>query len=210
MEYKICCISDLHGNLPEIPECDLLLIAGDICPVYDHSKDRQQIWLKTTFTQWANKQPAGKIIGTFGNHDFIAEHDPNIALSLPGTWLIDEWTEFKGLKIWASPYTPTFYNWAFMEGDDKLAERWAKIPDDVDILMTHGPPLGVGDLTADGDRAGSGTLWERVDELAALKFHIFGHIHEAYGQYGYRSLNVSHVNLLYQPVNTPVMKVINV
>ena len=57
----ICAVSDLHGQLPDIPKCDLLLIAGDVCPVTNHSLDFQEHWLDTEFRWWLKKIPAKKI-----------------------------------------------------------------------------------------------------------------------------------------------------
>ena len=59
---KVVATSDLHGTLPPIPACDLLLIAGDVCPVWDHKLFFQDIWLRTTFTDWLRAQPAKKIV----------------------------------------------------------------------------------------------------------------------------------------------------
>src|SRR5262249_33524902 len=70
-EMKVVAVSDLHGNLPAIPPCDLLLLAGDITPVRDHRLAHQAEWLDTTFRAWLNQVPARKVIGVAGNHDFI-------------------------------------------------------------------------------------------------------------------------------------------
>ena len=65
---KIVAISDLHGQLPTVPECDLLLIAGDICPVHNHKLFYQDIWLRSVFAAWLRQQRAKRIIGVWGNH----------------------------------------------------------------------------------------------------------------------------------------------
>lgn len=202
---KIVAISDLHGTLPDIPACDLLLIGGDICPVHNHSIGYQLRWVNTEFREWLEKLKAKHIVGTFGNHDFIAQTE-YMVWDLPGHWLIDNWVHLYGFKIWGTPFTPTFFDWAFMEDDAELAEHWAKIPDDVNILLTHGPPYGTCDVNDTGEHCGSKTLRDRVKELHELQYHFCGHIHEANG-YGYddKTYNVSHMNLRYEPVNPPLL-----
>src|SRR4051812_1778145 len=111
---RLAAISDLHGYLPDTPPCDALLIAGDICPVDDHSLPYQREWLKTAFAPWLERQPATKIVGIAGNHDFIAEEDDDLMRGLPWTYLRDETTEAGGLTIHGSPWTVTFMQWAFM------------------------------------------------------------------------------------------------
>lgn len=208
MIKRIALLSDLHGYLPiDVPEVDLVVIAGDVCPVSDHSKDRQRIWLKTTFQKWLQTLPP--VIGTFGNHDFYPEADPEIRNELLGTWLIDEAAEWEGLKFWGSPYTPTFYNWAFMEDDHILEKRWAQIPDDTDILITHGPAYGIGDLTMEGDNVGSGTLRDHVRRVNP-QIHVFGHIHEGYGDWGNGMINASLMTRSYNPLNKIIVVEIDV
>ena len=197
-------ISDLHGFLPEIPPCDLLLIGGDLCPVADHEPDYQRRWLEDELAPWLHRLEAETVIGIAGNHDFIAEADAALMHSLPWTYLCDETVTTGSLTVHGSPWTPTFGQWAFMEDDDALERRWARIPDDVDLLVTHGPPLGHGDLIVNGARGGSATLLARLEELSQLRLHVFGHIHEAGGnrtRVGHADLvNVSHVDFDYRPV----------
>lgn len=199
---RIALLSDLHGYLPpDMPEVDLLICAGDVCPVSDHRIARQRQWLLGEFNDWIGDQD---IIGTFGNHDFALEEDPDFRHLIKGKWLIDEGTEWEGLKIWGSPYTPTFYNWAFMEDEYELNARWLQIPEDTDILITHGPAYGIGDLTLEGINAGSGTLREHVRRVNP-KLHVFGHIHEGYGYHGGGMYNVSLNTRYYHPTNPIVV-----
>lgn len=203
----VVCVSDLHGHLPVIDECDLLLIGGDVCPAIDHSEERQRRWLDREFRDWLERVPAKRIIGTWGNHDFVAQAGK--APALPGDWLIDAGTTWEGLTIWGSPWTPTFGTWAFMDRDDNLAERWSWIPEDTSILITHGPPHGRCDQTHRGPRAGSESLARRVSELSRLCLHLCGHIHEGYGESG-NTLNASLMTVLYEPTNSPVTRSIHV
>lgn len=234
---KIVAISDLHGNLPDIPECDILLIAGDICPhagTQIVEKFGQQIhervpvggsddmfyqsqWLRQYFKPWLETVKAKHIIATWGNHDFIGERRESLIPSeLRCKFLKDSAVEIEGLKIWGSPFSLWFYDWAFNSppvdegGEEFLAEKYAKIPDDCDIVITHGPPLGYGDVTQDGSRTGSKALIERL-RVVKPSLSVAGHIHEGYGQktleIGNREpmiiANVSVVNRRYQMVNAP-------
>lgn len=205
---KICAIADQHGFLPAIPECEILLIAGDICPVHDHHVDYQAMWLNTDFRYWLEGIPAKHIIGIFGNHDFIGEDAPHKVPKLPWTYLQDSGVEVEGLKVYGSPHQPVFYDWAFNLTEEELSKKWALIPVDTDVLITHGPPLGYGDLTDRGEQVGSWTLMNKLHDLTKLKLHVFGHIHSGRGQYQFNSATLANVTLLderYRMVYKPMI-----
>ena len=95
------------------------------------------------------------------------------------TYLQDSWTEVYGLKIYGTPWQPMFCGWAFnLERGEKLLQKWDLIPDDTDILITHTPPVGYGDLCATGVRAGCVDLLTTVQKRVKPKYNIYGHIHE--------------------------------
>jgi Icc-related predicted phosphoesterase len=206
---RVAAIADLHGFFPEVPACDVLLVAGDMCPISNHRLDYQRSFLEGPFADWLERAEAGVILGIAGNHDFVAEAEPELMRALPWTYLCEETVDAGGFSVYGAPWTPTFRDWAFMRDDGELADVWARIPDDVDVLMTHGPPLGRGDLVVDGRRAGSETLARRIDELERLRLHVFGHIHEAGGSLDHANgaafANVSHVDFHYRPALEPVV-----
>ena len=91
-----------------------------------------------------------------------------------------------GIKFWGSPHTPTFGEWAFMKKREKINRVWDTIPDDTNVLIVHGPPKGVRDLSFDqqGDleMCGCGALTKRCWALKdSLKLVAFGHIHNMDG-----------------------------
>lgn len=223
---KIVCVADLHGHLPEIEPCDLLLIGGDVCPLgsepgYGGSLGQQMDWLEGPFMRWLYGVPAANVVGIAGNHDFVAAERPFIMEELPWIYLLDGETTVNGLKIWGSPYANFLPGWVFMETDDKLAQRWEKIPDDTDILMVHGPAFLYRNVTLKGEHVGSISLAARIRELKQLKLFVFGHTHESYGVnplvrginpdaediFDWIPLvNASHVNYPgYEPVNPPII-----
>lgn len=184
---KVVAISDMHGKLPEIPACDILLIAGDVCPVNDHSISAQAKFLSGPFSDWLAGAPSRATFGIAGNHDFLFQLQPIAIPSMRWTYLQDSGGEFEGLKIYGTPWQPYFYNWAFnaprdSDGEAFLAERFSKIPKDIDILITHGPPAGFGDKNAEGHSCGSTSLanavWAKRPRLT-----VFGHIHEGRGRW---------------------------
>lgn len=172
---KLVAISDTHLHQPEIPECDLLIHAGDACM----SGSKKQL---NQFIQWLRYVPAKRKVYVPGNHDrAMDKSDCRDLFKCTGIdVLLNSAIEINGLKIWGSPVTPKFYDWAFMHQRGKdIAYQWAKIPDDTDILVTHGPPYGHGDLVRDR-HAGCFQLLKRVIEVAP-RYHFFGHIHEGRG-----------------------------
>ena len=210
---RIAATSDLHGHLPPVPACDVLVIAGDITPISDHSAAFQAHWLDTDFRRWLDAAPATHVVGIAGNHDFVFERSPrSVPDDLPWTYLQDGAATVAGLAFWGSPWTPWFYDWAFNapRGDAEerfLAQRCAGAPEGTDVLVVHGPPDGYGDLTAGGVRTGSHAFLDAVDRVAPA-LALFGHIHEGRGTWtrGRTTLaNLSAVDLDYALVAEPVI-----
>lgn len=209
--------SDLHGNLPEIPECDLLIIAGDICPDFmsvkyfsarikaDNGHQRQGKWLKNTFVPYLEALPVKDIVLIAGNHDFVFEQ----------AFLLPEWPEnvhylqdsevtIGGLRIWGTPWVPNLKSWAFYGGQGGINEKYLDIiPEGIDILVTHGPPWGYGDSILDGTMVGcinQGGMLYRVKPRVV----VCGHIHEGFGWYRHPDVkdgiwNVAYVDEMYKP-----------
>ena len=218
---KIITTSDLHGRLPEIPECDLLLIAGDLCPDYFHDRpnrlmnkgeQRQRHWLDTEFRKWLDDIPAKQVVGIAGNHDYVFEHQFLIPEGLRWTYLCDELAITHGLRIWGTPYVPHLPRWAFHLDDRGLEARAQGIPEGIDILLSHGPPYEYLDCVDEryGGPKPVGDIWLAM-ELYRIQPKVFvcGHIHEQGGKEvihpdtGTVIRNASLVNIDYEPVNLP-------
>ena len=209
---KICCISDLHGNLNfNVPECDVLVIAGDICPTANHSINFQKSWLETNFNIWLSDQSAKHIIGIAGNHDFIFEHEiPKINWN----YLFESSLIIDGIKFAGHPWTPEFYDWAFNVRRGDLYMKHEKIDNDTNVLITHGPPRGILDKvysfigTVVKDNLGDNELSTKIQNIPNLKLHAFGHLHSSHGlleQNGITYINASLLNEEYKMVYEPII-----
>ena len=159
-------------------------MAGDICPHFSHKAGSaediagQVRFLEYRFKPWLEAQPAAAIVGIWGNHDFVGEQQLNMVPELPWTLLNDTATTVANLSLYGTPFTPTFYNWAFMEDEPKLAERFARIPANVDILISHGPPKWACDRMDNGERVGSTALFNQLTTMLNPPQHVVcGHIH---------------------------------
>lgn len=198
---KIACLSDIHGFLPEIPDCDLLLLGGDYCPYTKY----QNWWFRDSFKPWIHQlSKRMKIIGVAGNHDFIFEKYPDLLPQLDWTYLQDSGCEFNGLKFWGSPWQLRFFDWAFNADEHELDQKWGLIPEGTDVLVLHGPPKDHGDFSMYGnERIGSISLLNKIEEIQP-KLVIYGHNHSGYGQYKIGNtlcVNCSYVNDEYKPAN---------
>lgn len=199
---KIVCISDMHGTLPKIEKCDILIIAGDICPADDHSILRQLKFINGPFKDWLDEVPAINIVATFGNHDFIGEQNlisPLLRDDLRWTLLIDKAAEIQGLKFWGSPWQLWFYDWAFnapkYQSEEFLEKKYSLIPDDTDVIISHRPPKEYGDQTMQNDNVGSVSLLKRIDAIAP-KLVVCGHIHFARGEYYHGKTKIINASIL--------------
>ena len=176
---KIVTVSDTHGNEPELPEGDLLIHSGDFTKFGFRSEFFKQLcWIDE------QREKFKHIVVTPGNHDFFAERHLEEAreacLAAGAILLVNEYVVIDGHKIYGSPVTPTFHDWAFNLNSYKIDQVWEQIPLDTSILVTHGPPYGILDKTHRGEHLGCPELLNRVKEIKP-KLHIFGHVHESYG-----------------------------
>ncbi|MDQ8044850.1 MAG: metallophosphoesterase [Solirubrobacteraceae bacterium] len=185
---KIAATADLHGHLPEVPPCDVLVIAGDLTPPTSQEPAVQAAWLDGPLRAWLEAAPASHIVAIAGNHDFVFDREPGLVpADLPWTYLQDSGATIDGVSFWGSPWTPWFHDWAFNapQGDAAevfLDERYAAVPDPTDVLVIHGPPAGYGDRTATGFAAGSNAFLRLIDRVHP-SLAVFGHIHEARGRW---------------------------
>jgi Icc-related predicted phosphoesterase len=203
---RFVCVADLHGFLPAVPACDVLLVAGDICPTGDEHPETQRRWLSSTFAHWLAEVPADVVVGVAGNHDFVGESDPAALRDLGWHYLQDESIEIGGVSFHGSPWTSRFQDWAFMLSEEELAQRWSRIPAAIDVLCVHSPPLGYGDRIS-GHSIGSPSLLAAIDERAP-KLCAFGHVHQGYGRWqrGASTLvNAAYCDADYRPANQPVV-----
>ena len=213
----ITVISDTHGKHNEItqdvPGGDLLLHAGDISSMgYQHEVQQ--------FCKWFNNvENYGHKIFIAGNHDWGFQNNVEKIMEIVNsyktvTYIQDETVSVgddkKMVNVYGSPWQPEFYNWAFNlpKNGVELAAKWDVIPDNTDILITHGPAFGVLDTV-------SGKMWDNLgcqlltDKIKTIKpkIHLCGHIHSGYGYFfdgDTHFLNASVLNEAYQYTNEPL------
>lgn len=208
---RIAFISDIHGYLINIPECDVLVIAGDIVPRGMHDIHKQMAWLNSDFRDWLDAQPVKRAVACWGNHDFIGEIAPHLVpTDIKCKFYTDNWCEIDGIVFYFSPWQRRFYDWAFNLDEPDLDKKYNQIPD-CHILVTHGPPYGYGDTTIAHDegsvpeQVGSKSLLKKIDEIQPL-VAVNGHIHSGRGlrlRGKTIVVNASLVNERYTPMNKP-------
>ena len=205
-------ISDTHNQHAKIicKGGDILIHSGDCT-------GRGSLKEALDFLNWFEKQSYDYLILVPGNHDWIFETDPTLMASeckargihlLNDSGITANLKNGESIKIWGSPITPFFNNWAFnrQSGSD-IQKHWNLIPFNTEILITHGPPFSIGDqvirttnLGISVNQVGCPLLLQAILKTQ-VKLHICGHIHEGHGfQYdGNRTfVNVSSLDQKYQ------------
>jgi Icc-related predicted phosphoesterase len=156
------------------------------------------------------------IVFIAGNHDFLFQDHPDIARAFyqntPGLhYLENSGVSIGGVNFFGVPQQPWFYDWAFNvhRGTDAMRQVWAELPPNTDVLITHGPPRGYGDITREGSHVGCDDQLARIIE-AKTKHVVCGHIHEGYGTYTVENSdciihNASTCTRKYNPTNPPLV-----
>lgn len=212
---KIVLISDTHGlhDRVTVPDGDILIHAGDATMT---GRMNEII----AFGVWFRSLPHKHKILVSGNHDWMFQRNRTMALQLLNNGIVGEGSikyledsavEVEGLKIYGSPWQPTFFNWAFnLDRGEAIKHKWDLIPNGLDVLATHGPPMGIHDQiepNLGSEHIGCEELMAAV-ERAKPKVHVFGHIHGGYGKTQYVNtlfVNASACDEGYKPVNPPVV-----
>lgn len=225
-KIRIVCISDTHDHTNDmthnIPSGDILIHSGDFTRRGRNDEVRR-------FTNFLDTLDFKYKIVIAGNHELSFDQNKGLVrilktldlssdeektsarLSLQHCiYLQDSGIELFGfLKIWGSPWQPTHRGWAFnADRGETILKIWNQIPDDTDILITHGPPLGFGDLTSDNHHVGCVELLSTIRERVKPKLHIFGHIHSGHGIWTDETttyINASICNDNYQAINEPIL-----
>lgn len=225
---RIVALSDQHGHLPKIPPCDLLIIAGDVCPdrfgpfLAMHAPEQQKAWFERHVRQWLADVPATHKLMTWGNHDWCGQacsfrrDSPGEASSTDLQILVDEGVTLPiddgQVFVWMTPWSNQFMRWAFMKPPRELADMYAQIPEGIDILVSHQPPYGYGDRYLEVDSGkiehlGSRELLAAIDRVRP-RLVICGHIHDGYGRTEYDGIPIYNVTLVdeqYRLVHAPTV-----
>lgn len=170
-------LSDTHNQHEKLvlPKGDILIHSGDFSGTGNYADHYK-------FSKWMGQQDFELKICVPGNHDRYSQDQTNITKQMfkdHGVHLlIDEELEYKGKKFYGSPWTPTFGRWNWMvDRGESIAKKWAGIPENLDVLISHGPPHGILDISIFNKvHCGCEELFRKVLEVKP-RFHVFGHIH---------------------------------
>lgn len=202
---KFVVISDTHGLHKElmVPAGDVIIHAGDITDFGTEGEVQD-------FLDWFSMLDFEHKVFIGGNHDIFLDDFPVDFLEIlpPGiTYLRNNGCQIDGIRLWGSPVSPDLTEWAFGKPRHEMGAHWQFMPQEIDILITHTPPRGILDQSADWISLGCSDLLEKVREIKP-QFHVFGHIHASYGMVDQEHttfINASNLDSYRGLINPPVV-----
>ncbi|TXI86784.1 MAG: hypothetical protein E6Q36_08590 [Chryseobacterium sp.] len=181
-------ISDTHGhhnllNVPDLQTIDVIVHSGDESNNRVVYQNKQEF---IDFVEWYKSVNHPYKIFVPGNHSSFVYNNQKEAkrmLNDAGIIFLNKTSiEIKGLVFYGDPTTPKFGNWFFMAKREKTINHWKKIPENCDILITHGPPKHCLDLTNDiyhrTKSVGDSSLFNTIQKLPNIKVCLYGHVHD--------------------------------
>lgn len=190
-------LSDSHSfhRQLEYEKVDIVIHSGDSTNKRNWVENQPEF---EDFLEWYISYPVKHKILIAGNHDAWATKKYNVERIKKETdiiYLDHEYIEINGKLIFGSPYTPPFGDWHFMRGRNKLDKLWATaLVDKIDILVTHGPPQTILDLSRDLQNkleyCGDKSLYNHILRTNP-KYSCYGHIHDSKNcrNYGTRTID---------------------
>lgn len=203
---RLVIVSDTHGGHEMLGPIagDVLIHCGDFAL---HGKTGPE--QHEALDAWFARQDVRLVLVTGGNHDFELEdrtHGGRPAFR-HAHYLEDSTVDFEGLRFYGAPWVPELRNWAYYLDGPRLADKWAAIPQDIDVLITHTPPRGILDTNTRGKSCGCPDLEARLATVRP-RVHCFGHVHASAGQLtqgGTTYVNAAMVNHQYRIARAPIV-----
>ena len=188
---KLVIISDTHGHHEALGTLsgDVLIHCGDMESLFN-----KDVCAIANMDNWFGRQQFDHVLCTGGNHDLAIEQQIRLGNHQPfrnATFLNDAGLTLDGVKFYGAPWVPDLAHHAFYADDAALKVAWSKIPNDVDVLLTHTPPAGMLDVSSRGLTLGCPHLRKRLGALRPT-VHCFGHVHASAGQRKHRG--VTYIN----------------
>jgi len=204
---KITFFSDTHNQHSRLTftSGDVLVFCGDLTTRGALSEVKE-------FAEFVKNLDYKYKIAIAGNHDFCFDDERKTEAELIFAnngiiYLNDSGIEIDGIKFWGSPIQPWYHDWAFNRArGEEIKKHWDLIPLDTDVLIIHGPPYGILDLCASGERVGCHDLLEYVKRIKPA-INAFGHIHESHGDVvldGVKFINASSLDKSYKSTFPPI------
>ena len=201
---RLTIISDTHNEHHKLGKLqgDVLIHCGEMFTLANRAN-----YVIEEMDEWFGEQKFELILCTGGNHD-VALQDRLLKTSKPfknAIYLQDESYEYRGTKFYGSPWVPDLYRHAFYQDEQQLAMKWAMIPSDTDVLITHTPPADILDRSSRGLDLGCGKLAGELERVCP-KLHCFGHVHASSGQLmreGTHYVNASSVDSQFKLARPP-------
>ena len=184
-------ISDTHNQNAQLrvpAEVDAVTHCGDDSSARKTADNELEA---RAFFSWYQSLEIPTKIFIPGNHSTAVENGIVRPEEYPTIqFLVHQAYQWQGLRIFGSPYTPWFFEWAYNIKRPELEPLWAEIPAGIDVLITHGPPKGILDVTRDYRskeliHIGSRSLTRHVLERIRPRIHAFGHLHDEAGVCNY-------------------------
>ena len=176
---KIIVVSDTHGQHDKLGTLsgDVLIHCGDMFNLGDEDQKHLR-----RIDAWFGRQDFELIICTGGNHDFVLEAAlrSNAAPFDNAIYLQDQRHTHDGVVFYGAPWTPFLSTHAFYASDTDLYDRWSRIPEDTDVLVTHTPPFSILDQSSRGMVLGCKHLANAIERVTPT-IHCFGHVHAGAG-----------------------------
>jgi len=186
MKKRIWHVSDSHTyhRLLVVPKnVDIVIFSGDCSNPRDPYTNEPEV---RNFLTWFAALPIKHKIFVAGNHDTSIEKKLITKIDFVARniiYLENDYCFVDDLKIFGTPYTPSFgMGWAFNKARNKMHDKiWSHVEDDTDIIISHGPPKYILDLSTDMSHnlefCGCSSFFKLCKKLKP-KLVCFGHIHD--------------------------------